>query len=401
MMYHKNLVVGYILSLVVLCACGTCSAGVDGNFSPTATTIPVADITVCAEDCDFTSLKAALEAVSTTAGLVISLEDAVHTEAGIAVNKNVTIQGKGQFETIIQAAESVDAAIERIFLIPAGNQVAIRHLTMRHGNPQGDVRSGGAIRNEGDLTLENVNIHENQASAGGGILNDGTLYIVNSSIHDNIAKGGGDYFTECKTGGAIKIMSGPVTIENSSIYANSAKGKGGGIHVACLGELYLTNSTISGNYSYADGGGIFINGMAVIINSTIVENKAINGGGISAEGSGEKDAVRGQLSFKNSIIANNYTRLEEYGTEDCLMGRNTEIALNENNWVSDGSCDAEFSGELFLELLSDNGGFTLTHLLAQGSPAADLLPKDDCVVLFDQRGVSRVAPCDLGAVEIN
>jgi pectin methylesterase-like acyl-CoA thioesterase len=56
--------------------------------------IPAADITVCAQGCDFTSLKAALKAESTTAGLVISLEDAVHTEAGIIVNKDVTIQGK-------------------------------------------------------------------------------------------------------------------------------------------------------------------------------------------------------------------------------------------------------------------------------------------------------------------
>jgi hypothetical protein len=346
------------------------------------------------------SLQEALDAESTKAGMVLSLEDAVHTEAGVVISKDIVIQGKGQSETIIQAAEEADAATDRVFLIPQGNRVVIRHLSIRYGKPQGDVRSGGAVRNEGDLILENVSIRENQASAGGGILNDGTLSIRNSNIHDNIAKGGGDYFTECKTGGAIKIMSGPVTIENSSIYGNSAKGKGGGIHIACLGELYLTNSTISGNFSYADGGGIYINGMALITSSTIVENEGTNGGGICLEGSGEKDAVRGQLNFQNSIIANNRTRLNEYGTEDCLMGRNAEIVLNENNWVADGSCAAEFSGELFLEPLADNGGFSLTHLLEQGSPAADLLSADDCIILFDQRGVSRTAPCDLGSVEI-
>jgi hypothetical protein len=121
---------------------------------------------------------------------------------------------------------------------------------MRYGNPQGEVRSGGAIRNEGDLVLTNVIVRENQASAGGGILNDGTLSISNSTISDNLAKGGGDYFTECKTGGGMKIMSGTVTIENSTISHNQSRGKGGGIHIACLGELTLTNSTISGNYSF-------------------------------------------------------------------------------------------------------------------------------------------------------
>ncbi len=386
-------------SVLAACSKGSLSSGM--AFEPTQTVIPKFDISVCAEGCMFSSIQDAIDADMTAAGMIISVEDPIHTEVGITVSKDVIIQGKGQIITILQAAKSADEADDRIFLISEGSTVVIRHLTMRFGNPIGDIRSGGAVRNEGDLTLENVDIRENQASAGGGILNDGTLYIRNSSIHDNIAKGGGDYFTECKTGGAIKIMSGPVTIENSSIYGNSAKGKGGGIHIACLGELYLTNSTISGNTSNADGGGIYINGMALITSSTIVENEATNGGGITAEGSGEKDAVRGQLNFQNNIIANNRTRLGEYGTADCLMGRNSEIALNANNWVADGSCAAEFSGDLLFEPLADNGGFTLTHLLEQGSPAADLLSVDDCIILFDQRGVSRMAPCDLGAVEIN
>ena len=391
----------FLLSIGVTAACSVGSISPGASCEPTQTVLPPFDINVCVKDCMFDSIQDAIDANTTVDGMVISVEDTVHTEAGITVSKDVIIQGRGQTVTILQAAASVDEANDRIFLIPQGSKAVIRHMTMRYGNPVGDIRSGGAIRNEGDLTLENVNIQENQASAGGGILNDGTLYIANSSIHDNIAKGGGDYFTECKTGGAIKIMSGSVTIENSSIYGNSAKGKGGGIHIACLGELYLTNSTISGNSSNADGGGIYINGMALITSSTIVENEAANGGGITAEGSGEKDAVRGQLNFQNSIIANNRTRLDEYGTEDCLMGRNAEIVLNENNWVADGSCAAEYSGDLFLEPLANNGGFTLTHLLRQDSPAADLLFADDCVVLFDQRGVGRTAPCDLGSVETN
>lgn len=401
MMHHKNLVTGYILSFVILCACGTRCADVGGNFSPTATMIPAADITVCAQGCDFTSLKAALKAESTTAGLVIGLEDAVHTEAGIIVNKNVTIQGKGQSETIIQAAESADAAIERIFLIPAGSRVGIRHLSMCYGNPQGEVRSGGAIRNEGDLVLTNVIVRENQASAGGGILNDGTLSISNSTISDNLAKGGGDYFTECKTGGGMKIMSGTVTIENSTISHNQSRGKGGGIHIACLGELTLTNSTISGNYSFEDGGGIFINGMAIITHVTITENEATNGGGISFEGSGEKDAVRGQLNYQNSIIVNNHSRLGKYGAADCLAGRYSEIGMNDHNWVGDGNCAASYSGSLLLIELADNGGSTFTHLLGEDSPAADLLMAEDCLSAYDQRGIGRTAPCDLGAVEIN
>jgi len=397
---NKKIIAIYLfLMILIFNACTKQAAITKREFIPTETVVPPVDITICQEGCDFTSLQEALDAESTKAGMVLSLEDAVHTEAGVVISKDIVIQGKGQSETIIQAAEEADAAIDRVFLVSQGSQVAIRHLSIRYGNPQGDVRSGGAIRKEGDLILENVVIRENQASAGGVILNDGTLSILNSIISDNIAKGGGDYYTECKTGGGMKIMSGTVTIENTTISKNQSKGKGGGIHIACLGELYITNSTISGNLSYEDGGGIFINGMAVLTNTTITENEATNGGGISLEGSGEKDAPRGQLNYQNNIIVNNYARLEKYGAADCLAGRHTEIVMNKHNWVGDGNCAAEYSGELSLEPLAENGGFTSTHLLNRDSPAADLLPADECFSDYDQRGFPRIAPCDLGAVE--
>jgi hypothetical protein len=396
----KKLIVSFILvGLFVMYGCAHINFGNNSEYFPTTTAIPAADISVCVDGCSFTTIQEAINAASTESGMVISVEDAVHTEPGIIFSKNVIIQGKGQTETIIQAAENSESANDRIFLISEGIQVVIRHLTMRYGNPVGDIRSGGAIRNEGDLTLENVIIRENQASAGGGILNDGTLHIINSTIMNNIAKGGGDPYTECKTGGAIKIMSGVVTIENSTISNNQSKGKGGGIHVACLGELYITNSTVSGNYSFEDGGGIFINGMAAITHCTITENEAMNGGGIAFEGSGEEGAARGQLSYQNSIIVNNQSRLEKYGAVDCMAGQYTEIVLNSNNWVGDGNCAATYFGDLFLEPLADNGGFTQTHFLGKDSQAADLLSEDNCIVEYDQRGFLRSIPCDLGATE--
>ncbi|HAF62617.1 MAG TPA: hypothetical protein DCK95_09875 [Anaerolineaceae bacterium] len=388
------------LSLAFFCACTPLAGGrLLQDLTPTATVIPAADIAVCASGCDFTSIQDAIDAPATAAGAVIAVLDTIHTEAGILVSKDVTIQGLGQTATILQAAESATQAHDRIFFIPAGVQVVIRHMTLRYGNPQADIRSGGAIRNEGTLLLENIILRENEASAGGAILNDGTLHISNSTITENIAKGGGDIFTECKTGGGIKIMGGAVTIENSTISGNQSKGKGGGIHIACVGELYATNTTISGNTSLEDGGGVYINGLAYLTHVTITENTSTNGGGIAIQGSGEKGVIRGQLNYQNTIVANNHIRLEDYGTVECLAGRNAEIVLNQNNWVADGNCEASYSGDPLLLALSDNGGYSLTHLLSEDSPAQNVLAKEDCLLECDQRGYPRTSPCGLGATE--
>ena len=51
-----------------------------------------------------------------------------------------------------------------------------------------------------------------------------------------------------------------------------------------------------------------------------------------------------------------------------------------------------------LDSLADNGGPTLTHALLTGSPAIDAA--DDAVCpATDQRGVARVAACDVGSFE--
>ena len=188
------------------------------------------------------------------------------------------------------------------------------------------------------------------------------------------------------------------TLINSTVSDNEAKGKGGGVHVACLGTLVLQNSTISGNWSNQSGGGIFLNGVGEFINSTITNNSAGNVGGINIEGSGEIDLIRGQLSLSNTIIANNIARLETYGIPDCYQNQQAAIIVNESNWIGDGNCSPAFSGDPMLAPLADNGGPTLTHNLLPGSPAIDVVTT--CTLESDQRGEPRQSPCDIGALEV-
>ena len=366
-------------------------------------------VTVCAQDCDFSALQAAIDSQSVPVGQVIRLLDDVHTEAGIVVDKDVILEGLGVEKTILQAHERPGEANDRVLFIAPGATVTIRDITIRHGNPTSEPESGGGVRNEGALTLENVIVRANSASAGGGILNDGTLTLINCTVRDNGSRGGGNSYTECKTGGGLKNLTGEMTLINTTVQNNHAGAKGGGIHVACNGTLILINSTISGNYSAGNGGGVFLNGVGEFTHSTISQNEAKNGGGVYVEGSGEVGLVRGQLSYTNSLIAGNLARMEKYGVADCIIGEHGSIAVNKGNWVGDGQCEAAYSGDPMMALLSEKMDAepmlthsTQVHALLPDSPVINLLPSGACVSAEDQWGTARPqgAGCEIGAYEL-
>jgi hypothetical protein len=187
-------------------------------------TPPTSIETVCASGCDFTTIQAAIDHPGTLDGAIIEVIDPVHTEAGIVVQKDVTIQGLGFDETIVQAHADPAEAPDRVFLIAKDTHVIIRDLTIRHGNPPfGDDynRCGGGIANEGTLLLENCVVSHNSANNGGGLWSrDGTLTIVNSAISHNVADRLSIDFenetpspsavTACGSGGGIKLVRGDI-----------------------------------------------------------------------------------------------------------------------------------------------------------------------------------------------
>ncbi|MFC2055903.1 hypothetical protein ACFLV7_16650 [Chloroflexota bacterium] len=111
---------------------------------PTIATHQSASDTVCASDCDFKTIQAALDDPGTESGAVIEVGDPVHTEAGIVVAKDVTIRGLGAGETIVQAHETLDEAPERVFFIEEGVSAVIEKITIRHGKPRIADEHGGA-----------------------------------------------------------------------------------------------------------------------------------------------------------------------------------------------------------------------------------------------------------------
>jgi hypothetical protein len=400
---------------------------------PTPTPLPATD-TVCAAGCDFTTIQAAIDSADNADGAIIEVTDPVHTEAGIVVNKDVTIRGLGVDNTIVQAHETAGEASERVFLVKKETTVVFERMTIRHGKPSVQDEGGGGIINYGTLTLRNCVVSDNTANDGAGIYNRGALTLVSTTVRDNFADGiappgfecgsgagikcprgtltlisstiSGNTADgiappgyECGSGGGIKSVKGTLAVINSTVSGNQAEGKGGGIHISCACTAVFTNSTISGNQAVRSGGGVYIKGTLQLTHCTISNNAADDeGGGV---------CVRGRLDYANTIIANNSRGGNcVIGGEGGYKGMGT-IGTNSNNLVGGSSCNPDYSGDPKLGPLANNGGDTKTHALLPGSPAIDAVPAINCPLATDQRGAPRpveqtssTTPCDIGAFEL-
>jgi hypothetical protein len=155
-------------------------AGLALSLSPVRP-VQAATRTVCASGCDHTTIAAAIAAAS--AGDTISVTDAVHTEAGILVSKNLTIQGQGAASTTVNGGGSGP-----VFTVAGGGVIAaIQDMTISNGVTNG---GGGGIRNFGTLTVSNSTLSGNSAPGGGGGISAGGTVNLKSTIVANSPSGG-------------------------------------------------------------------------------------------------------------------------------------------------------------------------------------------------------------------
>jgi hypothetical protein len=383
---------------------------------PVATLIPPVEVpaattdTVCAVGCEFTTIQDAIDDPATGNGAIIEVADPVHTEAGIVVNKDVTIRGLGAANTTVQAHEEPGQAPERVFLVEEGATAVFEGLTIRHGKPSIQEECGGGVSNHGTLTLKSCVVTDNIANGGGGLCNrgPGELTLINCTVSGNTADGIAEYSLQCGSGGGITSGGKSLRLISTTVSGNRAgikkvtsdprpRSLGGGVHIGCNCTAVFANTTISGNQAFRDGGGVSLHGTLQLVNCTISDNTTFGkGGGVY---------VRGPLNYVNTIIAHNTGKEGDCAIVSDFMGTGS-IGTNRGNWVADNTCSPDFSGDPMLGPLADNGGATWTHALLPGSPAIDAVPVDDWTLPLDQCGNPRPAvqtsagtACDIGAFE--
>ena len=263
---------------------------------------------------------------------------------------------------------------------------------------------GGAISNEEDeeLSISDSSFSNNSAKWGGAIGNDGELSIVNSAFSHNSALLDGGAISNAgelsissstfsnnsadRSVGAIS-NAGELSIVSSTFSGNSAKEYSGAINNLGEGELRIINSTFSGNSAKEHGGAInnWGRGELSISDSTFSGNSADKGGAISNLGEGE-------LSISDSIIAGD-------GGNACFSDGG--LKQNIGNFIQDDSCSPAFSGDPKLgELVEPEDGSPAYFPLLAGSPAIDAAGDGYCPET-DQIGTVRPqgTGCDIGAIE--
>lgn len=300
------------------------------------------------------------------------------TSDSLTVGNDLTIIGPGSGLLAINGN-----GVHRVLVVLGGATATVSDLTLTNGSGLG----GCGLYNLGDLTVNRCLISGNTGMLGGGVYQGGgTLTMTDCTISGNTAS--------ASIGGGIYANGGTLSLVNCTISGNTAKSSGGGIYSGV--NLSLTNCTVSGNTvpSGVEGGAGFhqAGGTLTLDSCTVTDNSTDQKGG----GIYNSDAV----VLKNTIISNNSAAS---GNDDCLISAGT-ITSNGNNLVgsaTDCSCNQATdiaNADPGLRALADNGGYTKTHALEDGSQALDA---GSTSANSDQRGECRPRNYvdDIGAFE--
>lgn len=224
-----------------------------------------------------------------------------------------------------------------------------------------------------DASGYHVMISGNRANVVFNILTrDSAIFLYHLTITEgmNVLDGGAIYNNAILTIGSSTFTDNVTTNNGGAIYNNNT--------------LIIENSTIYHNTAAMEGGGIYNsrNGTMTIDNNTIFNNVASLGAGIR----NLYDAT-----VKNTIVAANHPG------RDCSGEDFTSRSVN--NLSDSDHCTIGFTqlSSLLLGGLGSYGGDTQTIPLLPGSAAIDA--GANCRRNSDQRGLSRVGTCDVGAFE--
>ena len=262
----------------------------------------------------FTDLQNAIDLVdgilTLDSDIVMTDDEAAGFVGGVAINKDIVIDGKGH---------TIDARdLGRIFSIGEGFTVTLTNATLINGKAD----KGGAIYNDGSLTLSDVKLSDNAAdSYGGAVFNNGEL-IVSDSVFDS---------NDIVNRGSASVDYGGAAIYNWK-----------------EGTLKVTNSNFTNNIkNYKNGdnlvGAITTIGNATVSGSNFVNNSGRWGGAISATGA-ELRKNSSTLTVSNTIFRDNvalyagavYIWGSNYNIADCVFDNNTafgkgNMTPNNNN----------------------------------------------------------------------
>lgn len=192
----------------------------------------------------------------------------------------------------------------------------------------GKSSSGGAIANQGTLSMTGGTVSGNEAtSAGGAIYTTGDMTLQNVTIRDNKTTGdnstGGGISISEESGSALKIA-----ITSCVVEGNTSHMKGGGLDYLSQNNTSTSEITIAGTVFRANeasgtdlpdgtkaagvGGGASLMGVVTLSDCQFFENTARSGGGLSISGLSDSE---GDITIENCVFQENAAATESQPTE--------------------------------------------------------------------------------------
>jgi uncharacterized repeat protein (TIGR01451 family)/CSLREA domain-containing protein len=227
-------------------------------------------------------------------------EDAALT-GDLDVTDDVTITGEIDDDGLVVTTVDGDQ-LDRVFHVnPGGGSpppvVHLNDLVIQNGVQT----TGGGIRSNGDLRLDNTVVVFNRAACeGGGIYSENALTITNGAVVKNGVRG-----SECDNAGGGIYSTGPlgkVSLSNSAVDLNYAPFEGAGIYSDALGAspaLDVDESDVSLNVltrqvletceggCEGGGAGIYNETTAELTNTDVIGNVTLGGVGGGIYNGGE------------------------------------------------------------------------------------------------------------------
>jgi hypothetical protein len=239
---------------------------------------------------------------------------------------------------------------------PAGQSVVLSDLTIADGTGSGHngmfVAGGALFNNNATVTLNRATVTDNSVPAhgyGGAIFNyHGTMQLNGTSVSNNRLNGGGVFglsidnfyfgtmtLNRCTVSGNAGAQNqGNIRSEGAMAINASVISDNGGNIASGPGAITITDSILTRNTGAFVGGALLTGGRALIVDTTIANNVAINSGGgiyndvgqITVRGStisgnmavygGGIITLRGTLTLTNSTISGNTAVRQGGGIEN-------------------------------------------------------------------------------------
>ncbi len=301
------------------------------------------------------------------------------TEA--AENGNVITVRAGGTLIIVDSDPSAEHVPAVTYTDPVKNET----FTVTGGIITGgrNTASGGAVRNDGELTVKGGTMVNNSAAAGGAIFNaeNSWLTISSGSISGNTSAG--SYAGAIENNGTAKISGGTLcgnkvsdpsaggsgggaiqnksvlVIDDCTICRNTAR-NGGAILSSSDSQTTIRGGTYSENKVDVDGGAIQNSGTMEIIGGVFTGNEAgVTSGGIRNQA--------GTLTIKGGEISNNVAKGNGGGLYVCNRSTLTMSGGTISQNKSQATDAYSGGGGVFVE---GGGRFTMSGGTISGNEAA-------------------------------